>query len=52
MEDLIKQIEEAMVYIPADIMKHGTKSGIPLGYVQGVLAGRDQAINILNTKMA
>jgi len=47
-EGLIKRIEDAIVHIPTDVMEHGTPSEIPHYYVQGILAGRKQAIKIIN----
>jgi hypothetical protein len=44
---LIKKIEEALYHVPKNIMIHGTASGIPYYYTQGVGAGREQAIEII-----
>ena len=49
MENIIKKIEEAIVEIPSEIYQHGTASGIPAAYSQGILAGRKQALEILTS---
>jgi len=44
MEELIKQIEESCVYIPAEFTNN---PHLLHGYSQGILAGRAQALRIL-----
>jgi hypothetical protein len=51
-DDLINKIDQAAVYIPAEVMQHGTASGIPSFYSKGVLAGRKQVIEIINDNQA
>jgi hypothetical protein len=44
---LIDKIEQALYHVPQKIMEHGTASGIPYYYTQGISAGREQAIEII-----
>jgi len=44
---LIRKIKEALYRVPQNIMEHGTASGIPYYYTQGVGAGREEAIAII-----
>lgn len=46
MNELIKIIREACYYIPGKYMQD-TPSGIPYAYTQGLIAGRQQALEIL-----
>jgi len=51
-DDLINKIEQAAVHIPSEVMQYGTASGIPSFYSKGILAGRKQAIEIINDDQA
>jgi hypothetical protein len=44
---LIHKIEQALYHVPKEIMDHGTASGIPYYYTQGVGVGREEAIAII-----
>jgi hypothetical protein len=48
---LIHKIEQALYHVPEKIMEHGTASGIPYYYTQGIGAGREQAIKIIKSDL-
>ena len=47
MNEIIKAIEEASVVIPPNVGVYSYDSGIPYWYTKGVMAGRQQAIDII-----
>lgn len=47
MNEIINKIKDAVYRIPTKILIHPTSSGIPYWYQQGLVDGRQQALNII-----